>query len=454
MLVISDKLKHIPGGRFPMPIISRILFALSAVFLAMALPVPMLAQGSDSVELTDAPIATETSPSDDFRILRRIEGLFEELSGYENVTVEVRSGVVAFRGRTIDAEKQAALYQIASRIDGVIAVENDVEVSLAVGERVAPVAERIGKRLLLAFNAAPVFVVAAITGLFVAWAGFRIAALHWPWDRIAPNEFLADVLRQIVRLMSIIAGLVLFLDILGAAALMGTILGAMGIFGLAVGFAVRDTVENFIASIMLSLRSPFRPREFVEIGGDQGYVVRLTSRATILVTLDGNHVRIPNATVFKAKITNYSRHPQRRFTFDLSVPNPGNLSGARAIMLDALREADFVLDDPGPAVWLAGVADGAARFTCAGWIDPAVTNFNAGRGEALRLTVNALERAGKRLSSSGLTITLAQEEPASEAETDTAAKDISQDEAIAEIIEEELDDPNVQDLFETQPKDE
>ena len=426
---------------------------LFAAMLALFVAAP--AQGSDPPGLTDAPIAAETGPADDLRILRRIEGLLADLADYEHVTTEVRNGIVTFRGRTVDSERQQTLYQIAARIEGVVAVENEVEVSLAVAERVAPVADRLARRLLMALNALPVLLVAVLSGLVVTWVGFRIARLHWPWERIAPNEFLADVMRQLVRLVAVLAGLVLTLDIMGASALLGTILGAMGIFGLAVGFAVRDTVENFIASIMLSLRSPFRPRDMVEIAGDQGHVVRLTSRATILVTADGNQVRIPNATVFKSRILNFSRHPQRRFSFDLSVPNPGNLSGAREIMLNALRSADFVLEDPGPSVWLSDVADGAARFTCAAWIDQRKTTFPLARGEALRLTVNALERAGKRLSTSGLTISMAQDAaPAHEGEATPVVHDLSQDEAIAEIIEEELDGPGLDTLLDERSRDE
>ena len=67
-----------------------------------------------------------------------------------------------------------------------------------------------------------------------------------------------------------IAGVVVALDILGATALLSTILGAAGIVGLAIGFAVRDTVENFIASILLSIRQPFRPNDAIEIEGDRG----------------------------------------------------------------------------------------------------------------------------------------------------------------------------------------
>jgi len=100
---------------------------------------------------------------------------------------------------------------------------------------------------------------------------------------------------------------------------MGTLLGGAGVLGLAISFAVKDSMENYISSIMLSIRQPFRAQEHVVINDYEGVVVRLTSRSTVLMTLDGNHLRIPNATVFKAVILNYTRNPQRRFDFVLGV---------------------------------------------------------------------------------------------------------------------------------------
>ena len=87
--------------------------------------------------------------------------------------------------------------------------------------------------------------------------------MRQPWNRIAPNAFIAELYRQLVRLMFIVGALVIALDVMNATALLSTIPGAAGIIGLALGFAVRDTVENFIASIMLSIRQPFRPNDTV-----------------------------------------------------------------------------------------------------------------------------------------------------------------------------------------------
>ena len=105
--------------------------------------------------------------------------------------------------------------------------------------------------------------IGAIIFAGVVIIGFAIARMRQPWNRIAPNAFIAELYRQLVRLMFIVGALVIALDVMNATALLSTILGAAGIIGLALGFAVRDTVENFIASIMLSIHQPFRPNDTV-----------------------------------------------------------------------------------------------------------------------------------------------------------------------------------------------
>lgn len=197
-----------------------------------------------------------------------------------------------------------------------------------------------------------------------------------------------------VRLAFVAGGLVLALDVLGATALIGTVLGAAGLVGLAIGFAVRDTIENYIASIMLSLRQPFQPNDHVRIEGWEGLVIRLTARAAILMTLDGNHVRIPNATVFKAAILNDTRNPQRRFEFRLGVAAEANLARAVEIGLGALRDLPFVLRDPEPMGWTEDVGDSSITLWFGARVDQTTAGFAQARGEAIRMVELALEENG------------------------------------------------------------
>ena len=171
-------------------------------------------------------------------------------------------------------------------------------------------------------------------------------------------------------------------------------LGGAGVIGIAVGFAVKDTIENYIASLMLSIRQPFRARDQVVINGQEGIVVRLTSRATILMTLDGNQLRIPNAEVFKGTILNYTKNPERRFTFELGVDANDDPLAAIKVGLDAIGTLAFVLEEPKAIAVITNVGDSNIVLEFQVWVDQSETDFAKARSIAIRETKHALENEG------------------------------------------------------------
>ena len=288
--------------------------ALFTLIFTLSAPLTLLSQ--------DGSISTETGSvliEKDAAMAVKIREIIEELGGYEDITVIVSSGIVTLRGTTVDASAGERLGELVGRVDGVVAIENKVSTSTDIAERLSPVMTRFVERLKQVVAFLPLAMVGILTFAAIIFAGFFVARLRQPWNNLAPNAFIADIFRTLIRLATIALGVVVVLDILGATALLSTILGAAGIIGLALGFAVRDTVENFIASLLLSVRQPFRPNDIIEIAGDVGKVIRLTSRATILLSMDGNHIRIPNATVFKSRIINYTRNRERRFQFPIKL---------------------------------------------------------------------------------------------------------------------------------------
>ena len=364
---------------------------LFALLLCLLLPSSALAQTADQPTGT---ITLEDNANADTAIANRIRDILGELEGYEDVSVTVSSGIVTLRGTTLEADVTSNLNELVSRVQGVVAIENEVTENTDVVERLNPALERFTERMTQTLALLPLALVAFAVFVVIVLLGFWLARWRRPWDNISPNAFIADIYRQIIRLLFIIGGLVVALDILGATALLSGILGAAGIVGLAIGFAVRDTVENFIASIMLSIRQPFRPNDTVEINGDTGKVIRLTSRATILLSFDGNHIRIPNATVFKSRIVNFSRNPERRFTFALSVASETDLDAARQLAVDTLTTLPFALKTPEPAAWIESVDDFWVTLNMAAWINQNDTSVVLARSEAIRLTQAAFDHAG------------------------------------------------------------
>ena len=352
-----------------------------------------LAQGARAQDPTTA-IDTTATTAQDSAIAARLRDILGVLGGYDAVTVKVNEGVVTFDGTVTDPADATRLDDLANRVTGVVATRNSVVETADVGARLNPAVARFQARGAQILAYLPLLAVAAALFALIVWVGLWIARRPQPWNRLAPNPFIAEIYRQILRLAFVVLGLVVALDILNATALLGTILGAAGIVGLALGFAVKDTVENFIASIMLSIRQPFQPNDMVEINGDQGKVIRLTSRATILLSNDGNHIHIPNATVFSNRLINYTRNAERRFIFPIGVTRDADLSAARELIERTVQALPFVLDTPAAQAWIDRLDAGGVTLQVAAWIDQRESSPPLAQGEAIRLTKRALEQAG------------------------------------------------------------
>ena len=336
-----------------------------------------IAQQQVEGQAADSTAVIEAAPSElsDSTIQKRIEDIYAQVDTLANVGVSVQEGVVILSGQVSnEAHAQRAL-QLARRLEGIVTVEDEIERTLDVEGNLIPILDQFAASLKRWIRAWPLVLLSSLVFVFIAFAGYRLAKWETLWNRVAPNIFLAELIAQAVRVAFVIIGLVVALNLMGATTLMGTILGGAGVLGLTIGFAVRDAMENYISSIMLSLRQPFRANDHVLISEHEGKVVRLTSRATVLMTLDGNHLRIPNSTVYKAVILNYTRNPDRRFQFDLGVDAADDPIAAMTTGIESIRALEYVLDDPGPDAIIKTVGDSNIVITFMAWMDQREKRF-------------------------------------------------------------------------------
>ena len=353
----------------------------------------------DADEVLSTPIAVEDTATLDAAMAERLRGIFEQIEGLEGVEATVRDGVVTLSGETANEGLAERAEGIARRVDGVVAVQDDIVRTLDVTDNVGRIGADWRDWGEGALAALPLFGVA-----LAAWVGLtllgRYLARHTGWltrflGRRNLNPFLAEVAGTVVKLVFFLAGLVVALNLVGASGLVTTILGGAGVVGIALGFAIRDTLENYIASILLSVRQPFRAGDHVVINGThEGKVARLTSRATVLVTLDGNHLRIPNADVFKGTILNYTTNPTRRFSFQLGVDSADDPVEAIARGTERLVAFPFVLKDPEPRATIVEVGDSSIVIDYRAWIDQRNTDFGKSRSLAIQGVKSVLESEG------------------------------------------------------------
>ncbi len=327
------------------------------------------ASDTSAIEGDQPPIALDATAVEDEDIQSRLSSILSEIEAMDDVSVDVSNSVVQLKGQVDSAEARLEAQSLADSLQGVVKVDNQVEVSRDVSQRVRSTWDRVIELASQIRSVLPILILSLCVFVLFWYLAGRVARLQVFWRKLAPNAFIATVFGTIARLLILLLGALVALYLLDATSIIATVLGAAGIVGLAVGFAVRDTVENFIASILLSIRQPFKMKDFVEINEHQGSVARLTGRATILISPSGNQIRIPNAIVFKSVITNYTRHPMRRFELAVPVDESEDLVKARQLAEKQVKGVNGVQRDPPPQVYIQELGETIISLVIQGWVD-------------------------------------------------------------------------------------
>lgn len=379
--------------------------ALAPAAAALAVQAPTPAPPEDPIEgpledpIETAAVAAEVEETveRDVDIQRALKARFSLVEPLREIKIEVAAGIVVLNGAVDDDARRDMAMRLAQSVPGVIAVEDRLEFETALDRRLQPAVNSGFERLKRLARGLPLLGAALLIVYVFALLGKLATRWDRPFRRFEANPFLRDLLQRAVRAAFLLAGALVALELLGATRVVGAVLGAAGVMGLALGFAFRDLVENYIASILLSLRQPFAPNDLVVIDGNEGRVAALNSRATILITPEGNHLRLANALVFKSVILNYTRNPSRRFSFVLGVGGNEDLRAAKRIAAAALGETPGVLQQPAPRSQVQEIGDSSVSLCCLAWVDQHAASFQAVRSEALIRVKEALEAAGMDL---------------------------------------------------------
>lgn len=333
---------------------------------------------------------------DDEAIRKKLSGVFSNVEGLRDVKVEVRSGVVTLRGESPSERLTEKAERLAQTTSGVVFVENRIRPTIGVSERVGPTWDRLKERGADFVRNLPLFGIAAVAMLLFSLLAHLIRKVEAPF-RFIESRLLRDIVQRLLGTMMVVVGILVVLELLELTALVGAVFGAAGVAGIILGFAFREIIENYLASILLSLRRPFSTGDHVVVDAHEGKVIRLTSRDTILMTLEGNHLRLPNSVVFKAVILNYSRNPLRQFNFSIGLGVDENISSAIVLGRETLSTTPGVVPNPPPFARVEELGDSnvALRFFC--WVDQGSADWFKVRSEAIRRTKVALDAAGVEL---------------------------------------------------------
>lgn len=176
-------------------------------------------------------------------------------------------------------------------------------------------------------------------------------------------DFIGTVLKAVLLLVVVIAAL----DQLGVDTT--SLIALLGAAGLAVGLAVKDSLQNFASGVMLILLRPFTKGDFVEIAGITGVVDQVGLFSTQMHTGDNREIIVPNGKIYGNTITNYSARPTRRVDMTFGIGYEDDLRKAKSLLEELVQADERILKDPAPVIALAELGDSSVNFTVRAWVN-------------------------------------------------------------------------------------
>ncbi|MCF6406689.1 mechanosensitive ion channel family protein [Chitinophaga filiformis] len=188
-------------------------------------------------------------------------------------------------------------------------------------------------------------------------------------SRVSDNPALSGLFANIFSILVTMIGLFVALEVLKLDKAVSSLLAGAGIIGLALGFAFQDLTANFISGIFITFRRPFEVGHQIETNGFCGKVEEIALRSTLIRTLDGLHVIIPNKDIFQKPIINHSLTPERRteITFNVPAAHESTLEIQRLVN-EALRSVENLTEHKTPEVYFTNIDGANLKVTVAAWV--------------------------------------------------------------------------------------
>lgn len=246
---------------------------------------------------------------------------------------------------------------------------------------ITEVVERWGRTLI---DQIPHIVQALIVMALAVYIARRAqSAVEHLIGRERRHRELGRLLGRLVRIAVLACGLLLVLGIFNQTQILASFLASLGIFGLLIAFALQDITKNFAAGILLLIQRPFALDDRIRVGVYEGVVTDVSLRATVIRTVDGYEVLIPNADVYSGAITNLTRYPLRRQTIPLVLPLEIDGEAAQRVLEATLRRIPQIEREPRPVVASTGVTAAEQQFEARFWVASTLPEFPAIVSEAV-----------------------------------------------------------------------
>ena len=230
-----------------------------------------------------------------------------------------------------------------------------------------------------------------VIGLFWFIAAFVRRFMRFVFRRVVEDLTVENLIKQVAYYTIWILGLIVAADALGFDP--QTVITGLGITGLALGFALKDILSNFVSGLLLLVLRPFKLGDQIVVGETEGNVERIELRATQIRTYDGRVVLVPNAEVFTSRITNNTAQPVRRGSVELFLGYDSDLQTATRVIREATQSAEGVMAEPPASVRVQELGQDDIIVEVRFWTDSRRSDFVLTTSEVRERIVTALKAA-------------------------------------------------------------
>lgn len=210
--------------------------------------------------------------------------------------------------------------------------------------------------------------------------------------RRKPN--LQLVMGRLTRWIVVLAGFLIASMIALPGFSPSELIGLLGIGSVAVGFAFRDILQNFLAGILILLTEPFNVGDQIVYKEYEGTVEDIQIRATKIRTYDNRQVVIPNGELFTNAVTVNTAYNMRRSEYAIGIGYQDDVGAAQRLCLDILSKIDGVLDNPAPDTIMVEMGDSSVVFLLRWWTNSRYADVLQVQDAVLRMVKNRLIESG------------------------------------------------------------
>lgn len=188
--------------------------------------------------------------------------------------------------------------------------------------------------------------------------------------RVKVNISVGLVFERLSHIALIVTGILVALAIIFPSIKPVDLLSGFGIASLAIGFAVKDLLNNFLSGILILLQQPFKVGDEIKHKKLEGIVEDIHIRYTIIKGFDGCKFLIPNGEIYSDTIVVNTLSKCRSTSFEINIDISNDIEIASHILLSVIEKVEGVLTDPAPKVSVVNMSSNAITLKCSWYTTP------------------------------------------------------------------------------------